>query len=118
MNCFAKAFVLLTAVAAASVLTGCDADVRVDSNKGTAPAPAVDTAADAQSEEGGGFSLEIPGLGVDVKTKNGKVDVKAPGVDVRRDPATGTSVRAPGTEVDVDGAGVRVKAPNTDVKVE
>ncbi|MEM6799104.1 MAG: hypothetical protein AAF589_06290, partial [Planctomycetota bacterium] len=65
-----------------------------------------------------GFSLQIPGLGVDVKSdedgttwktpisegavKDGKVGVRAPGTDVNVDMQTGeTSVRAPGTSVDV-----------------
>ncbi len=111
----AKTFSLLFAAGFATLLAGCDADVRVD---GAKTEPTADAKADGGEQGDGGFSLEIPGLGVDVKAKDGKVDVKAPGVDVKRDPATGTSVRAPGTEVDVDGAGVRVKAPNTDVKVE
>ncbi len=115
MKSFAKSLSVLSTVAFAALLVGCDADVRVDANK---DAPPVEPVAEANGEDGGGFSLEIPGLGVDVKAKDGRVGVKAPGVDVQRDPKIGTSVRAPGTEVDVDGAGVRVKAPNTDVKVE
>ncbi len=120
MKSFAKSLSVLSTVALAALLVGCDADVRVDANK---DAPVAVSPAGADATDGDevleGPAFKFQGLGVDVEVgKEGRVGVKAPGVDVQRDPKIGTSVRAPGTEVDVDGAGVRVKAPNTDVKVE
>lgn len=83
-------------------LAGCDTQVRVGGDAvddNTAPAFDGGEAAE-DTENGEGFSLQIPG--VDVKVGNdGRVDVKAPGTDVQYSAEEGVRVRAPGTEVDV-----------------
>lgn len=96
--------------------TGCDVNVTVDGGADSSPDPS--TNANAGSSDSDGFSLEIPGLGVDVKGKDGSWDVTAPGTDVRvQDGKVG--VRAPGTEVDADlnTGETRVRAPGTSVDV-
>lgn len=80
-------------------LVGCDVNVSVDGkakDKDMAPA---EGSTDGDDE---GFSLQIPGAGVDIKGKDGKWDVQAPGTKVDTDLNTGeTKVEAPGTSVDV-----------------
>lgn len=120
-------FAATLAVAVLCLNLGCDAKVTVETGGGGGePGASSQTGGSQAAAESGsqpasggeGFSLEIPGLGVDVKAKDGKVDVTAPGVKVNRDPATGVSVQAPGTDVKVEGTNVKVKAPGTDVDVE
>lgn len=102
-----RIILLLAALAAPLCVSGCDTQVRVG-KEGTS----------VNSGSEGGFSLEIPG--VDVKVKDGRVDVKAPGTDVRVDTNKGdVSVDAPNTRVrrKADGK-VEVDAPGTTVDVE
>ncbi|MEM6328664.1 MAG: hypothetical protein AAF790_00290 [Planctomycetota bacterium] len=95
-------------------------NVAVDGGKGNGAADgAGGPAAGNEESTGEGFSLEIPGIGVDVKSgkdgttwdtplskgsvKDGKVDVDAPGTQVDVDLNTGeTRVQTPGASADAE----------------
>ncbi|MEM9186123.1 MAG: hypothetical protein AAGB00_06445 [Planctomycetota bacterium] len=100
------------------IVAGCDVSVNVggQGEGGDAAAPAAEPAEGGAT--GGGTSIEIPGLGIDIKGEGGKWNVKAPGTDVSVDGLNDVDVKAPGTDVRYKDGQVDVNAPGTSVEVK
>ena len=104
MNRFLTGLILLAITSA----SGCD-----NSHE---PAATDSGAETAERKDGGGISVKLPGVEIDINEETG-VDVKAPGtnVSVRKD---GVNVTAPGTNVSAGKDGVDVTAPNVNIRTK